>query len=139
MVTAYWLLKVEPSTYSFEDLCRDGRTVWDGVTNPVALKNIRSARAGDRAVVYHTGNEKRAVGIAEVATDAYPDPKDPKLTVFDLVPRGVLSAPVTLGTLKRMVEFKESPLVTQGRLSVVPLTRAQWMKIMAMAGQKESR
>ena len=76
-----WLLKTEPGTYSYDDLEREGRTRWDGVTNPVALRNLRAMKAGDRVVVYHTGDEKSAVGLAEVTREAYPDPKakDPRL------------------------------------------------------------
>ncbi len=123
-----WLLKTEPSAYGYDDLEREGRAVWDGVTNPVALKNLRAMRAGDRAVVYHTGDEKAAVGIAEVTRAAYPDPKakDPKLVVVDLKPVGRLKRPVTLAEMKRLAVFAGSPLVRQGRLSVVPLTAAQW-------------
>lgn len=126
-----WLLKTEPSAYSYEDLQRDGKAVWDGVTNPVALKNLRSMKAGDRVFVYHTGGEKAAVGIAEVVREAYPDPKrkDPKLVVMDIKPLGRLARPVGLAELKSLAVFKDSPLVRQGRLSVVSLTAAQWKAI----------
>lgn len=126
-----WLLKTEPGAFSFADLERDGRAVWDGVTNPVALRNLRGMKAGDRVVVYHTGGEKAAVGLAEVTREAYPDPKakDPKLVVVDLAPRGRLRRPVTLAEIKGMPAFSESPLVRQGRLSVVPLTAVQWKAI----------
>jgi predicted RNA-binding protein with PUA-like domain len=123
-----WLLKTEPSTYSFADLERDGRAVWDGVTNPAALRNLRAMQAGDRALVYHTGDEKAAVGIARVTKPAYPDPKsrNPRLVVVDLEPLARLPRPVTLAEMKALPEFAGSPLVKQGRLSVVPLTAAQW-------------
>jgi len=123
-----WLLKTEPSTYSFADLERDGRAVWDGVTNPAALRNLRAMQAGDRALVYHTGDEKAAVGIARVTKPAYPDPKsrNPRLVVIDLEPLARLPRPVTLAEMKALPEFAGSPLVKQGRLSVVPLTAAQW-------------
>ncbi|HET7294580.1 MAG TPA: EVE domain-containing protein [Vicinamibacteria bacterium] len=123
-----WLLKTEPSEYSFADLERAGRTVWDGVTNPVALRNLRAMRKGDRAIVYHTGDEKSAVGVAEVTREAYPDPrgKNPRLVVVDLKPLGSLPRPVTLREIKAMPIFAQSPLVRQGRLSVVPLTAPQW-------------
>jgi predicted RNA-binding protein with PUA-like domain len=128
-----WLLKTEPSTYGYDDLEREGRAVWDGVTNPVALRNLRAMKEGDRVVVYHTGDEKAAVGLAEVVRAAYPDPKagDPKLVVVDLKPKGRLQAPVSLADIKKMPLFAESPLVRQGRLSVVPLDAAQWK---ALAG-----
>jgi predicted RNA-binding protein with PUA-like domain len=128
-----WLLKTEPSTYGYDDLEREGRAVWDGVTNPVALRNLRAMKEGDRVVVYHTGDEKAAVGLAEVVRAAYPDPKagDPKLVVVDLKPKGRLAEPVSLAAIKKMPLFAESPLVRQGRLSVVPLDAAQWK---ALAG-----
>jgi predicted RNA-binding protein with PUA-like domain len=130
-----WLLKTEPSTYGYDDLEREGRAVWDGVTNPVALRNLRAMKEGDRVVVYHTGDEKAAVGLAEVVRAAYPDPKagDPKLVVVDLKPKGRLAEPVSLADIKKMPLFAESPLVRQGRLSVVPLDAAQWK---ALSGSK---
>jgi predicted RNA-binding protein with PUA-like domain len=123
-----WLLKTEPTTYGYADLEKAGRAVWDGVSNPVALRNLRAMKPGERAIVYHTGAEKAAVGIAEVVRAAYPDPKakDERLVVVDLEPRGRLKTPVTLAQIKAMAVFKDSPLVRQGRLSVVPLTAAQW-------------
>jgi predicted RNA-binding protein with PUA-like domain len=131
-----WLLKTEPSTYGYDDLEREGRAVWDGVANPVALRNLREMKEGDRVVVYHTGDEKAAVGLAEVVRAAYPDPKagDPKLVVVDLKPKGRLAEPVSLADIKKMPLFAESPLVRQGRLSVVPLDAAQWK---ALAGSKK--
>jgi predicted RNA-binding protein with PUA-like domain len=128
-----WLLKTEPGEYSYDDLERDGRGPWDGVTNPVALRNLRAMKRGDRVLVYHTGAEKAVVGRAEVAREAYPDPKakDERLVVVDVEPRGRLARPVTLAEIKAMAEFAESPLVRQGRLSVVPLTLAQWKAIEA--------
>ena len=126
-----WLLKTEPSAYSYDRLEGDGRTVWDGVTNPVALKNLRAMKAGDRVIVYHTGDEKAAVGIADVVREAYPDPKqkDPKLVVVEIESVARLRRPVPLAELKALAVFKDSPLVRQGRLSVVPLTGAQWKAI----------
>jgi predicted RNA-binding protein with PUA-like domain len=128
-----WLLKTEPTVYGYDDLEREGRTAWDGVSNPVALKNLRSMKAGDAAIIYHTGDERAAVGLAEVARPAYPDPKkdDPKLVAVDLVPRGRFKRPVTLDEIKSLALFNESPLVRQGRLSVVPLTAAQWKALTA--------
>jgi len=126
-----WLLKTEPAEFGYPDLEREGRAVWDGVTNPVALKNLRAMKAGDRAFIYHTGAEKAAVGIAEVARAAYADPKsrNTKLVVVDLKPIGGLARPVTLAEIKALAVFDDSPLVRQGRLSVVPLTAAQWKAI----------
>jgi predicted RNA-binding protein with PUA-like domain len=131
---ATWLLKTEPSTYSFADLARDKQTRWDGITNPVALKYLRTAKAGDRAVIYHTGDEKSAVGLAEIVGPAYDDPKNPKLAVIDLKAKQPLSRPVTLATIKADPVFAESPLVRQGRLSFVPLTEAQAARLLALAG-----
>jgi len=124
---AMWLLKTEPSAYSYSELEREGKATWDGVKNPVALKNLRAMKVGDRAVVYHTGNEKAAVGFAEVTRAAYPDPKagNPSLVVVDLKPLGRLARPIPLAEIKALEVFGGSPLVRQGRLSVVPLTAAQ--------------
>lgn len=126
-----WLLKTEPSEFGYPDLEREGKSVWDGVTNPVALKNLRAMQPGDRVFVYHTGAEKAAVGMAEVVRAAYADPKsrNPKLAVVDLKPIGSLARPVTLAEMKALAVFADSPLVRQGRLSVVPLTAAQWKAI----------
>lgn len=130
-----WLLKTEPSAYGYDDLERDGRTTWDGVTNPVALKNLRAMKVGDRAIIYHTGDEKAAVGIAKCVQAAYADPKqkDAKLVVVDLEAVERLPTPISLQTIKSLAVFGDSPLVRQGRLSVVPLTAAQWK---ALAGGK---
>jgi predicted RNA-binding protein with PUA-like domain len=127
-----WLLKTEPSAYSYDDLEREGRAVWDGVTNPVALKNLRAMKAGDEAFVYHTGDEKAVVGRARVARAAYADPKkgDARLVVVDLEPVGRMKVPVTLAEMKAMPAFADSPLVRQGRLSVVPLTPPQWKAVL---------
>jgi len=128
-----WLLKTEPSTYGYEDLEKAKRAVWDGVANPVALRNLRAMKVGDRVIVYHTGDEKAAFGLAEVVRAAYPDPKkgDPRLVVVDLRPRGRFPRPVTLDEIKSLALFKDSPLVRQGRLSVVPLTAPQWKALTA--------
>jgi len=127
-----WLLKTEPSAYSYDDLEREGRAVWDGVTIPVALKNLRAMKAGDEAFVYHTGDEKAVVGRARVARAAYADPKkgDARLVVVDLEPVGRMKVPVTLAEIKAMPAFADSPLVRQGRLSVVPLTPPQWKAVL---------
>lgn len=132
-----WLLKTEPAEYSYDDLERDGGTTWDGVTNPVALRNLRSMKVGDRAIIYHTGAERAAVGIAEVTRTGRPDAKRPdeRLVVVDIAPRKRLGRPVTLAEIKALASFRESPLVRQGRLSVVPLTAEQWKDLMARAGR----
>jgi predicted RNA-binding protein with PUA-like domain len=122
-----WLLKTEPSTYSFADLVRDKQTRWDGIANPVALKNLKSAKAGETLVIYHTGGEKAAVGLAEIVKEAYGDPP-----VVDIRAKKPLAKPVTLATLKADAAFADSPLVRQGRLSFVPLTDAQLQKILKL-------
>lgn len=127
-----WLLKTEPSTYGYADLERDRRTTWDGVTNPVALKNLRAMKTGDAIFIYHTGDEKAVVGTALVTRPAAPDPKlrDPRLVVVEIEATGRLPRPVSLAELKALPVFAESPLVRQGRLSVVPLTKAQWTALL---------
>ncbi|HVM62129.1 MAG TPA: EVE domain-containing protein [Verrucomicrobiae bacterium] len=132
----YWLLKTEPSTYSFADLERDKKAVWDGVSNPLALKHLRAMKKGDLAFIYHTGDEKQIVGIAEVTSDAYPDPKekDEKLVVADLKPRERLKKPVTLSAVKSLSEFRDWELVRMGRLSVMPVSENRWKKLLKMAG-----
>ena len=136
---ADFVFKTEPSEYSFADLQAKGSGVWDGVRNPVALRNMRAMKKGDRVFVYHTGSEKAVVGIARATSAAYPDPKAPpgsSLVVIDLAPFAPLKAPVTLATLKADPEFSESPLVRQGRLSVVPLTAKQAAVIEGLGGGK---
>lgn len=135
---AYWLLKSEPSVYGWDDLVKHKKAVWDGVTSAPGLKNIRAVAKGDLAVVYHTGDERQAVGLAEITSGPYPDPKetDPKLVVFDLAPRQALAQPVTLEQLKQSAPFADSTLLRQGRLSVVPLTAPQWKALLALAKTK---
>jgi predicted RNA-binding protein with PUA-like domain len=118
-----YLLKTEPSTYSFADLQREKTTIWDGVSNPVALKNMRGMKPGERLVVYHTGEEKRAVGTATVASVDDSDAKNPRVKIS--VGKAI-AKPVTLAEAKANKLFAESPLARQGRLSVVPLTEAQY-------------
>jgi predicted RNA-binding protein with PUA-like domain len=126
----HWIVKTEPSTYSWSTLERDGKAVWDGVHNPVALRNLAEMKPGDDVLIYHTGGEKAVVGLARVTKAAYPDPqeKDPKLLVVDLAPVRRLATPVTLAEIKADPAFNDSPLVRQGRLSVVPLTDEQFKR-----------
>jgi predicted RNA-binding protein with PUA-like domain len=121
-----WLLKTEPSTYSFDDLSRDRKTRWDGVSNAQAQANLRAMRVGDAVVVYHSG-EKAAVGLARVSRAAFPDPGDPsgKRVAVEIAAGIRLAAPVPLEALRAEAAFDGSPLLRQGRLSVVPLTAAQ--------------
>lgn len=117
-----YLLKTEPTVYSFADLQRDQTTVWDGVTNPVALKHLREMKPGEQLVIYHTGDEKSAVGSATVVSVDVSDAKNPQVKIKVGKP---LAKPVTLAEIKANKLFADSPLVRQGRLSVVPLTDAQ--------------
>ncbi len=136
---ADFLFKTEPSEYSYADLAAKGGGVWDGVKNPVALRNMREMAKGDRVFVYHTGSEKAVVGIARAVSVAYPDPRRPapsSLSVIDLAPVKALREPVSLATLKADPEFASSPLVRQGRLSVVPLTVKQAAVIERLGGLK---
>ena len=132
---AVFLVKTEPSTYSYADLEREQRAVWDGVSNPVALKHLRTIAKDDDVLVYHTGDEKAVVGLARAASAAYADPKlkDEKRVVFDLVPRRSLKKPVTLATFRVDPVLQTADLVRLPRLSVVPLTAAQLERVLALA------
>ena len=118
-----YLLKTEPSEYSFSDLMRDKSTVWDGVSNPVALKNLRAMKPGDRLVIYETGDHKSAVGTATVVSVDTSDAKNPQVKIKA---GNALKQPVTLAQVKANKLFADSPLVRQGRLSVVPVTAVQY-------------
>lgn len=120
---AAYLLKTEPSEYSFENLQRDGTTIWDGVTNPVAVRNLGRMKKGDHLVIYHTGDEKRVVGTATVKSVGADDPKSPHVRIKA---GKALSRTTTLAEIKATPAFSESPLVRQGRLSVVPLNEEQY-------------
>jgi predicted RNA-binding protein with PUA-like domain len=118
-----YLLKTEPSEYSFADLQRDKQTIWDGVTNPIAVKNLRQMTSGTRLVIYETGDRKTAVGTASVVSV---DASDPKKPVVKIKVGGPLAKPVSLVQIKADSLFADSPLVKIGRLSVVPLSKAQY-------------
>jgi predicted RNA-binding protein with PUA-like domain len=118
-----YLLKTEPSVYSFEHLVRDKSTIWDGVTNPVAVKNLRGMKPGDGLVIYHTGDEKSAVGTAEVVSV---DASDAKTPLVKIKAGKAITTPKTLAEIKTQKLFADSALVRQGRLSVVPLTDTQY-------------
>ena len=126
-----WLLKTEPGTYGWEDLVRDKRTTWDGVANAAALKNIRAMKKGDLALIYHTGDVKAVIGVAEIASDPYPDPKDKdgKAAVIDLKPKRKLANAVTLAQIKGDPAFEGFDLIRIGRLSVVPVPDPMWKRI----------
>ena len=122
-MSAYYLLKTEASAYSFADLQRDKVTVWDGVSNPVAVKNLRGMKPGDKLIIYETGDRKSAVGTASVVSVDNSDPKNPAV---EIKAGKAFAKPITLGQIKSNKLFKDSPLVKIGRLSVVPLTEAQY-------------
>jgi predicted RNA-binding protein with PUA-like domain len=119
----YYLLKTEPSEYGFADLQKELTTVWDGVSNPVAVKHLREMNKGARLVIYHTGDERRAVGTATVESVDASDPKNPKVKIKA---GHLISHPVPLSEIKASQLFADSPLLRQGRLSVVPLTKEQY-------------
>ena len=125
---AYWLLKTDPDTYSYADLERDKKTVWDGVANNLALIHMRAIRKGDLALIYHSGDEKCIVGIAEMASNPYPDPKEvnPKLVVVDVKSKQRLTRSIPLSEIKANKDFQDFLLVKMGRLSVMPVTDKQW-------------
>jgi predicted RNA-binding protein with PUA-like domain len=132
---AYWLLKSEPDVYSYADLERDRQTIWDGVNNNLALIHIRAAQPKDLALIYHTGDERRAVGIGEIISESYVDPKlnDPKRAVFDIKAVRSLPQPVTLAQIKQDPDFEGFDLIRISRLSVVPVSEAHWQKILKLA------
>jgi predicted RNA-binding protein with PUA-like domain len=134
----YWIVKTEPSTYSYDDLARQKTAVWDGVKNNLALKYLRQMKPGDQVLVYHTGDEKAVVGLAEVTSDPYPDPKqkDPKLTVVDLRAVGRLPRPVPLAEIKKDRAFGDLGLVRIGRLSVMPAPAEQFKRLVKLGGMK---
>jgi predicted RNA-binding protein with PUA-like domain len=129
------LFKEEPTHYSYDAFAKDKRTVWSGVKNPVAQKHLHAVTRGDRIFYYHTGDEKAIIGIAKATGDAYPDPHDPagKLAVVDIAPVRKLKRPVTLKEIKAEPAFKDFPLVRISRLSVMPVTEAEWNRIESMS------
>jgi predicted RNA-binding protein with PUA-like domain len=133
-----WLLKTEPSVYSFEDLARDGRTVWDGITNALALQNLRKACGGDLALIYHTGAVRSAVGIARILGAPYPDPKrgNPSLVVVDLEAVRPLEAPVALDAMKASPKLRGFDLLRLPRLTVVPVSPEHWSVILKISGTR---
>ena len=132
---AYWLIKSEPSAYSWDQLVKDKRTSWTGVRNPQASANLGSMKAGDRCFFYHSGEGKEIVGIAEVVKAAYPDPTDKagKAVTVDVKAVEPVKHPVTLAAIKAMPAFKDFKLVRQSRLSVVPVSDEHWKLILKMS------
>jgi len=123
-----WLFKTEPSEYSYDDLERDKKAVWDGVSNNQALKNLRAVRLGDEILIYHTGNDKAIIGLAEAVSDPYPDPNDPteNLVVINLKPKRRFPRPMTLHEIKAVEALKDFDLVRLPRLSVMPVSKEHW-------------
>jgi predicted RNA-binding protein with PUA-like domain len=132
-----WLFKTEPSVYSFQQLQKDKKTMWDGVKNNLALKNLKDINEGDEILIYHTGDEKAAVGVARALGGAYPDPskKDPKLLVVDIEPVKPLSRPVTLAEVKANKKLANFDLVRLSRLSIMKVSDDQWKILEGMAKQ----
>ena len=132
---AFWLLKSEPRAFSYADLEHDGRAVWDGISNALALQYLRQMKPGDRALFYHTGKERAAVGTVRVVSDPYADPRlgDPARVVVDIVPLRGFSRPVPLSALKGQRKFHDSPLLRLPRLSLLPMTPDQWKLINALS------
>jgi predicted RNA-binding protein with PUA-like domain len=130
-----WLVKEEPEHYSFDQFEKDGFTVWSGVKNPVAQRNLRTMTKGDHVFYYHTGKEKAIIGTARVTATAYPDPKDKtgRLVVVELTPEKKLPRPVTLAEIKASGRFADWALVRIPRLSVMPVTEEQWAAIEKMS------
>jgi len=133
---ATWLLKSDPDTYSLDDLERDKKTTWDGVRNNQALIYLRQMKKGDLALIYHSGDDKNVVGLAEVTSAAYADPKldDPKLVVVDLRFKKRSAKPVTLAQIKADRDFAGLQLIRQSRLSVMPVPEAMCKKLLTMGG-----
>ncbi|MEP7226750.1 MAG: EVE domain-containing protein [Gemmatimonadales bacterium] len=131
---AYWILKTDADVYPFDQLERERRAVWDGVSNALALKHIRSMAAGDAALIYHSNVGKEIVGLARITSAPYVDPKgkDPKLMVVDLEADRRLPKPVSLATIKADPAFSDLGLVRMSRLSVIPVPAAQWKKLLDM-------
>jgi len=135
---AYWLLKTEPDKYSYSDLEREGCTVWDGVTNALALKHIRTMVPGDLALIYHTGKERQITGIAEIVSQPYPDPalNDAKLVVVDVRSVRPVSQPVSLAQIKQNDKFTDFDLLRLPRLSVVPVSEVHWQQLICLAASE---
>jgi predicted RNA-binding protein with PUA-like domain len=132
-----WLVKEEPTHYGFDALVRDTKAVWSGVRNALAQRHLRAIKNGDRILYYHSGDERAVVGIVKAVSDPYPDPEDSsgKYVAVDVAPVKRLPRPVTLAEIKADAAFKDSPLVRIARLSVMPVTDAQWARVERMAAE----
>ncbi|WP_017319256.1 EVE domain-containing protein [Mastigocladopsis repens] len=133
---AYWLLKTEPEEYSYCDLERDGSTVWNGVSNALALKHLRTMEIGDLALIYHTGKERRVIGVAKVVSQPYPDPKfdDAKRVVVQVQALRRVPQPLTLTQIKQDGNFEGFDLLRLSRLSVVPVSESHWQHLLQLTG-----
>jgi predicted RNA-binding protein with PUA-like domain len=138
-VARFWILKTDADTYPFEQLVRERRAVWDGVSNALALRHIRSMAKGDQVLIYHSGDEKALVGLARVVSDPHPDPRagDPRLVVVDIEAGDRLGRPVTLAEIKADPAFAELGLVRMSRLSVIPVPPEQWKRLLGLATAKK--
>lgn len=132
----YWLLKTEPETYSWDDLVRDKKTVWDGVKNFQARKNMKAMKKGDTVFIYHTGSEKAVVGIAKVTKEAFADPKDKEWVVIELSPEKKLKRAVTLAETKADKNLSAMALVKYARLSVQPVKKEEFLRVMELSEAK---
>jgi predicted RNA-binding protein with PUA-like domain len=132
----HWLFKEEPTHYSYDDLSKDGKTTWSGVKNPLAQKHLHAVKKGDSIFYYHTGDEKSVVGVVQAAGDAYADPKDKsgKAAVVDVKPVRKLARPVTLAEIKANKAFAGFALVRISRLSVMPVSDAEWAEVERLSG-----
>jgi len=130
----YWLLKTEPSTYSYDQLEENGKAVWDGVRNNLALMHLRAMKPGDRVFIYHSGPTKAVVGVGRIVSGPYADPKqqDPRFVVVDLVPEERLQKPVPLSAIKADPALGDLPLLRMPRLSVMPVSPAQWSRVLSI-------
>ena len=131
----YWLFKTDPDTYSWQDLIKKKGDVWNGVANPLALKHLRSVKPKDQIFIYHTGDEKAVIGIAEAVSESYPDPDEnnSKLVVVDVKSIEALKTPVLLSVIKSNPKLKSWELVRMSRLSVMPVTKEQWNEVLRLA------
>jgi predicted RNA-binding protein with PUA-like domain len=139
-LAAKWLLKSDPETYSYSDLERDGQTVWDGVSNNLALKHLRSMRRGDWALIYHSGSERAVVGLAEITRDPFPDPgrKEARGVAVDIRALKRLPRTISLDEIKKQRPLQEFDLVRLPRLSVMPVSESHWKLLLSLAGEKGS-